>query len=138
MLKAGRQILPGENLMKLINIANATVFLCITASIASIFYEGLTLEWYSFVSVLMLVADGSFILATILHLIFKRKNRTLFILNIFSAVLIVIALVAKFAGIDYPKWAIVIWYFYILFLYGIQVTIAVYKCLTISAPRAAE
>jgi len=121
-------------MMKLINLFNTITFLSITAAIASIFYEGLTLEWYSFVTILMLVADGAFILATIIHLILNRKNKVLFILNIFSAALIVTALVTKFAGIDNPKWAVVIWYFYILFLYGIQVFISAYKRLTILNP----
>ncbi len=113
--------------MKLINTINILVFSCITFAVAAIFYEGLTLKWYSFVPVVMLASDGLFILATILHLILSRKNKTLFIFNIFSAILITLALTTKFAGIEHPEWAATIWHFYILFLYGTQVIIFLYK-----------
>ena len=113
--------------MKTIRIINILVFLSITATVVSIFYEGMTLEWYSFVPALMITADSLFILATILHLFFTRKNKLLFKFNIVSTILIFIALITKFAGIDHPKWAATIWHFYILFLYGIQVVIDVYK-----------
>ena len=113
--------------MKTIRIINILVFLSITAAIASIFYEGLTLKWYSFVAILMIASDSFFMLSTVLHLIFSRHNKLLLMFNIFSLFLIALALITKFAGIDHPKWAVVIWYFYIFFLYGIQVFIDIYK-----------
>jgi hypothetical protein len=113
--------------MKFLNIINAIVFLFITVVVASIFYEGLTLKWYSFVPILMITTDVLFILATILNLICNRKNKLIFRFNIFSAIFIVIALISKFAGIKHPEWAGTIWHFYILFLYGTQVIIFLYK-----------
>ena len=116
-----------ENKMKFINVINALVFVSITASVASIFYEGLTLQWYSFVPVIMIAADGLFIIATMVNLIFNRKNKLLFRFNIFSAVFIMLALVTKAMGIEHPAWAGTIWHFYILFLYFSCVSNDVYK-----------
>ena len=69
----------------------------------------------------MLATDGFFILATVLNLIFSRKNKAIVYFNIFSIVIISIAVILKFFNIEYPKWTIALWDFYILIFYGIQV-----------------
>ena len=88
--------------------------------VISIFYEGITLKWYAFVPVLMLITDFCFIVATILNLIINRKVKILFWFNIFSCLLIGIAVIMKIMRLDYPQWGLVFWNFYILYFYGIQ------------------
>lgn len=87
----------------------------------SIFYEGLTLKWYSFVPVLILAMDVLFIISTIMNVIYFRKNKPLFFINFFSALFILTALVMKALHIEYPQWTILLWDFYILYLYGFLV-----------------
>ena len=107
--------------MKFLNLLNTLVFLLATVVVMSIFYEGVTLQWYNFVPILVLTTDIAFILATIINLIFNRKVKIVFWFNIFSIVLIGIAIIIKIAAIPYPLWGLVLWNFYILFFYGIQV-----------------
>ena len=107
--------------MKFLNLLNTLVFLLAAVVVMSIFYEGVTLQWYDFVPVLVLTADIAFILATILNLIFNRNVKVVFWFNIFSIVLIGIAIIMKIAAIPYPLGGLVLWNFYILFFYGIQV-----------------
>ena len=115
--------------MKILRIVNFLVFLSASAFNMSIFYEGLVLKWFDFVTVLMFITDVSFILATVLNLLSNRKNRIIFILNIFSVLFILIAIVMTILKIDYPKWCFILWNFYILYFYGTQATIHVYKCI---------
>ena len=113
--------------MKILNVINFIVFLFATILIASIFYEGLTLKWYDFVPIFLLGTDGFFILATILNLLLNRKNKAIFYLNIFSLILISIMLIFEFLKIDHPHWGVTAWYFYILYFYGTQVIVHIYK-----------
>jgi hypothetical protein len=113
--------------MKFINAINSIVFLFATALIMSIFYEGLLLKWYDFVPVLILVTDISFIIATILNLIFNRNKKVLLYLNIFSALFIVIAVIIRIFNITYPQWGMILWNFYILYFYGTQTVICIHK-----------
>ena len=96
---------------------NKIVFFAATLAIAAVFYEGMTLQWYSIVGVFILVMDYSFFLASCVNLIF-RKNRVLLILDIMSLVFIIIAFAMKGMSIAYSPIALVLWYFYIWFLYG--------------------
>ena len=112
---------------KILNVINLILFISVAFCIMAIFYEGLTLKWYSFVPVLMIMSDGFFIIATIMNLVVKRKVKLLLQLNIFSAIIILIAFITKFMGIEHPKWCVTIWYFYILYLYGIQVLLNIYS-----------
>ena len=61
---------------------NKIVFFAATLAIAAVFYEGMTLQWYSIVVVFILVMDYSFFLATIVNLIIRKnkflQNRILF------------------------------------------------------------
>ena len=112
---------------KIVNIINFTVFLFATILVASIFYEGLTLKWYTFATVFLLATDGVFFLATILNLLFNRKNRVIFYLNIFSVIFISVALILKFLKIEHPRLGVTVWHFYILYFYGIQVFANIYN-----------
>ena len=106
---------------KAFDIICILLFVTATLCVMSIFYEGMNLEWYGFVPVLMIATDGFFILAAIFGLVLKRKIKVLLYLNIFSVVIITVAFVTKFIGIEHPKWCVTIWYFYILYFYGILV-----------------
>ena len=108
-------------------ILNTIVFLLATALVMSIFYEGVTLQWYNFVAILMIITDIAFIVTTILNLIVNRKIKILFWMNIFSVIFISIVVIMKIASIPYPQWGLIIWNFYILYFYGIQAIINAYK-----------
>ena len=118
-----------EKTKKFINIINTIVLLFVTVLIVLIFYEGLTLKWYDCVAFFLIGTDILFILATIFNIILNRSNKIIFYLNIFSIFLILIMFILKFLEIEHPRWSVTMWYFYILFLYGIQTFIYFYKCI---------
>ena len=122
-----RRFLNWEKIMKILNVINSFVFLFATATIMSIFYEGLVLKWFTFVPFLMIVTDVSFIVATVLNILFNRKTKILFFLNIFSVVFIGIAIIMLILNIPYPHWSLVFWNFYILYFYGTQSIICICK-----------
>ena len=96
------------------------VFVFTTLAIAGVFYEGMTLKWYGIVGILVVCMDYSFLLATIIHLIVDRKEKHISV-HCFSLAILIIAIAMKIAGIDYPAIALVLWYFYIWFLYGLTI-----------------
>ncbi|MCR4786030.1 MAG: hypothetical protein K5847_05180 [Lachnospiraceae bacterium] len=106
-----------EALRKVSKILDVFVFLAATLAIAGVFYEGMTLKWYSIVGILVVCMDYSFIPATIIHLVVD-KNKKILWFHVFSMVIIFIAIIMKIAGVAYPAIALVLWYFYIWFLYG--------------------
>ena len=106
-----------ETLRKISKILDVFVFLATTLAIAGVFYEGMTLKWYDIVGILVICMDYSFIPATIIHLIVDRKEKMIWF-HVFSMVIIMIAIIMKIAGMDYPAITLVLWYFYIWFLYG--------------------
>lgn len=101
-------------------IVDIIVFLAATLAIACVFYEGMTLQWYDGVHYVILFMDLSFVFATIMHLIADWKDR-MRIAQLFSAAMIIGAIVMKFMGMDYPAFAMAIWYMYIWFLYGVLI-----------------
>ena len=116
-----------EKTKKFINIINTIVLLFVTVLIVLIFYEGLTLKWYNCVAFFLIGTDILFIFSTILNIIFNRSSKILIYLNIFSILLILIMFILKFLKIEHPSWSVTIWYFYIMFLYGIQTFKYFYK-----------
>jgi hypothetical protein len=116
-----------EKFMKILRTMNFLVFLLVSIVIISIFYEGVTLKWYPIVPILIIIADISFIVATILNIIFNRKVKILLYFNTFSVLFIVIAVIMKIFNITYPHWGFVLWNFYILYFFGAQVVINIYK-----------
>ena len=106
-----------ETLRKISKILDVFVFIATTLAIAGVFYEGMTLKWYDIVGILVICMDYSFIPATIIHLIVDRKEKMIWF-HVFSMVIIMIAIIMKIAGMDYPAITLVLWYFYIWFLYG--------------------
>lgn len=93
------------------------VFVFTTIAIAGVFYEGMTLKWYDIVGIFVICMDYSFLPTTVLHLITDRKEKW-YALHIFSALLIVVAIIMKITGIAYPAITLLLWYFYLWFLYG--------------------
>ncbi len=106
-----------EILRKVSKILDVFVFIATTLAIAGVFYEGMTLKWYDIVGILVICMDYSFMPATIIHLIVDRKEKMIWF-HVFSMVIIMIAIIMKIAGMDYPAITLVLWYFYIWFLYG--------------------
>ena len=107
-------------LRRITAIADVIVFVAATLAIAGVFYEGMTLRWYDFVGILVVCMDYSFMPATILHLVTDRKTKS-YGFHVFSLAIILIAVVMKIAGVEYPAVTLVLWYFYIWFLYGILI-----------------
>lgn len=103
---------------KIANIIDKIVFITTTLAIAGVFYEGMELEWFAIVGVLILCMDYSFLIATVIHLINDRKSKWVWV-HIFSLIILLVAIVMKILGITYPTISLVLWYFYIWFLYGI-------------------
>lgn len=64
--------------------------------------------------------DVSFIISTLVNLFVDRKTKWIYV-NIFSILMIILALAMKLLAITYPIWSLVFWYFYIWFVYGIQI-----------------
>ncbi len=106
-----------DKLPKIMGIVDVFVFAATTLAIAGVFYEGMTLKWYDFVGALVICMDYSFMPATILHLLADRKEKTIWI-HLFSLLIIIIAVIMKFATVEYPAITLVLWYFYIWFFYG--------------------
>jgi hypothetical protein len=108
-----------KNLIKALSIIT---FLFATVTVASICYEGMILEWLSFVGVLILISDLAFLLATIIGVFFYRRDKALFYSHLFSISVILIAVVIHLIyGRDIPKILFLLWEFYILYFYGMAV-----------------
>ncbi len=102
---------------KVIRIMDIFVFVSTTLAIAGVFYEGMELKWFDFVGILVIFMDYSFLMSTVLNLFIERKSKW-FKWHIFSALLLIIAILMKVAGMQYPSTLLVFWYFYIWLLYG--------------------
>ena len=108
-----------KNLIKLLSI---TTFLSTTVTVASIFYEGLVLKWFSYVGISILVTDILFLIATVAGIFYYKGNKKLFHAHLFSVFVILVGLVIYLIfGKDIPKILFTLWEFYILYFYGIVV-----------------
>jgi hypothetical protein len=106
----------------LIKTLSITTFLSATATVASICYEGMILEWLSFVGVSILVTDILFLIASIAGVFYYKSNKILFYSHLLSLFVILVAIVITlFFGKDMPKFLFLLWEFYILYFYGIVV-----------------
>jgi hypothetical protein len=106
---------------KVISDFNYCVFIAATIAIAGVFYEGMALKWYDVVGILILIMDYTFFISTVINMVTYKKTKWVFI-NAFSLLCIIAAFIMKFLRIQYPVWGLVLWYFYIWFLYGIQIS----------------
>lgn len=118
--------------MKKISVfSNYIVFVAATVAIAGVFYEGMALKWYNIVGIFIILMDYSFLISTIINIVAYRKTKWLYI-NIFSLLCIILAFTLKLLSISYPVIGLVFWYFYIWFLYGIQITSTISKRLPLN------
>ena len=108
-----------KNLIKILSI---TTFLSATVTVASIFYEGMILKWFSYVGISILVTDILFLIATIAGIFYYKRNKTLYYAHLFSVFVILVGIIIYliFAK-DLPKILFTFWEFYILYFYGIVV-----------------
>jgi len=105
-----------------VKILSIITFLSATVTVASIFYEGLILEWLSFVGISIIVTDILFLIATVTGIFYYKNNKTLSIIHLFSTFVIIVGIVITLIfGKDIPKILFLLWEFYILYFYGIVV-----------------
>lgn len=108
-------------------IFGADVFLLISAVLATagVLYEGFTLKWYSIVGIFVMCMDWSFLAVTVLHLIADKKDRHILI-HIFSMLICIAAIIIKVSGSGYPPITLVLWYLYIVFVYGAGIILKIF------------
>jgi hypothetical protein len=99
-----------------------TTFVLATATVASIFYEGMILRWLSFVGVLIASTDIAFFAATAFGVFYYRNHKMLFYSHLFSVLIIIISIIITLIyGHNIPKILFTLWEFYILYFYGVMV-----------------
>ena len=108
------------NMYKVSKLLNYFVFIATTFAIAGVFYEGMALKWFDVVGVFIAIMDVLFIISSVVNLFAYRKTRWVYI-NVFSILMIVVAVVMKLCSVSYPIWSLVFWYFYIWFVYGLHI-----------------
>jgi hypothetical protein len=114
--------------MKWIKIVSILTFVLSTATVASVFYEGMVLEWFSFVGTLILVTDICFLVATLAGLFYYKNRKPLFYGHLFSVLVICAGIIVTITlGKDMPKWLFVLWELYILYFYGFVVARNLWK-----------
>jgi hypothetical protein len=107
---------------QLIKTLSIITFILATATVASIFYEGILLQWFSFVPVFMLLTDIFFLLTTVAGLFYYKNNKSRFYCYFISLFVICVGIVIMIIfGKDLPKWLFALWEFYILYFYGLVV-----------------
>ena len=108
-----------KNLIKILSIKT---FIFATVTVASIVYEGMILEWLSFVGVFILATDILFLITTILGIFYYKSDKKLFFIHLFSVFVILTGVIITLIfGKDVPKMLFLLWEFYILYFYGIVV-----------------
>jgi hypothetical protein len=108
-----------KNLIKILSIIT---FLSATVTVAGIFYEGLVLEWFSFVGTSILITDIFFLIATVAGIFYYKNNKTAFYWHLFSGFVILAGVVVTLiTGKNMPKILFLLWDFYILYFYGVIV-----------------
>jgi hypothetical protein len=91
--------------------------------VASIFYEGMVLQWFLFVGTSILLTDIFFLFSTIAGLFYYKNNKCLFYSHLISIFVICVGIVIMIIfGKDVPKWLFMLWEFYILYFYGYMVS----------------
>ena len=112
----------------IIQILSIGTFLSATITVASIFYEGMILEWLSFVGVSIYITDILFLLTTIVGVFYYKSNKILYYSHFFSILVILVGIVIYLIfGKNIPKILFLLWEFYILYFYGIIVCKKLWK-----------
>ena len=107
-------------MFKVSKILKYFVFIATTFAIVGVFYEGMALKWFDIVEVFILAMDVSFIISTLVNLFVDRKTKWIYV-NIFSILMIIVAVVMKLFAIAYPIWSLVFWYFYNFLFFHLSV-----------------
>jgi cbb3-type cytochrome oxidase subunit 1 len=103
-------------------ILTIITFVLSSATIGSVFYEGMILQWLSFVGILILLTDVSFLLSTIFGTIYYKKQKSLFYSHLFSIAVIFTGIILTLIfGKSIPKILFTFWEFYIFYFYSIAV-----------------
>ena len=107
----------------LIKILSIITFVLSTATVASVFYEGMLLQWFSFVGIFIWLTDIFFLLTTVIGLFYYRNNKSLYYSHLVSMLIICVAIVITIIySKDIPKLLFTLWEFYILYFYGYVVS----------------
>ena len=116
------RIWKSENMQTLIKVLSILTFLSATITVASIFYEGMILEWLSFVRTSILVTDIAFLITTVSGIFYYKGIRILFYSHLLSIFVIVVGIIITLIfGKEIPKFLFMLWEFYILYFYGIVI-----------------
>ena len=108
-----------KNLIKVLSIIT---FLSATITVASICYEGMILQWLSYVGISIYLTDILFLLSTLIGVFYYKDNNILFYSHLFSVFVIIAGIVISLIlGENIPKILFILWEFYILYFYGIVV-----------------
>jgi hypothetical protein len=120
-----------------IKVLSIATFLSATVTVASIFYEGLILEWLSFVGTSILITDVLFLLATVAGVFYYKGDKLLFYAHLFSLFVILVGVIITWIfGKDIPKPLFLLWEFYILYFYGFVVCRKLWKKAANSGPKS--
>jgi len=108
-----------KQLVKYLSIAT---FLSATVTVAGIFYEGMILQWLSWVGISIRITEALFWIVTIVGVFYYKKIKILFYIHLFSLFLIMISIALTLIyGENIPKLLFLLYEFYILYFYGIVV-----------------
>ena len=106
----------------LVKVLSGITFLSATVTVAGIFYEGMILEWLSFVGISIHITEISFLIATVAGVFYYKNNKMMFYSHLISVFVIITAIILSLIlGENIPKILFLLWVFYILYFYGIVV-----------------
>ena len=109
-------------MQRLLHWLSILTFFSATLTVASICYEGMTLQWFSFVAIAICFTDLFFLAATLAGLVYYRNRKPIFYGYLLSAFVIVAGIIVTLVfHRDIPKILFLLWEFYILYFYGIVV-----------------
>ena len=107
---------------QLIKTLSIITFLSATVTVSGILYEGMILQWLSWIGISIRITDVFFLIATLVGVFYYKGIKALFYSHLFSLLLIVIAIMLTvISGDNIPKFLFLLWEFYILYFYGIIV-----------------
>ena len=111
-----------SRMQRLLHWLSILTFISSTLTVASICYEGMILQWFSFVAIAICFTDLFFLAATVAGLVYYRNRKPIFYGYVLSAFVIVAGIIVTLVfHRDIPKILFLLWEFYILYFYGIVV-----------------
>lgn len=112
-----------DQIMKqVIRVLTVASFIGALATIAILAYEGMVQERFENVLIIAVcIMDYTFLISTVLHLFYYKRNKIIIGLSVFSLCMIAAAYGLKFTIGNYPVFGVLFWNFYIMIYYGILV-----------------